>query len=178
MSLIYITGVEGAGKSVVCKALKSQGYDALGIDEAGLARRYYKHTWKLTNSLPAPLESSYEWYNEREWKIKSSDVLRIKQHSGTNPIFLCGITDNFKEIKDLVDKTFCLTLPENVVIQRIQARKNDTFGKNEAQLEYILKKHRLYEDDNQRAGSIMVDASMPLARVVDVILHDAGLTKS
>jgi len=171
MPLIYITGVEGSGKSTVSKYLNSKGYNALDIDDEGLAKRYYKNTWELTDNLPSTSEPTYDWYNEREWKMKPSDVLMIKQRSGTNLLFLCGITDNFKDIKDLVDKTICLSLPESIVIQRIQTRTNDDFGKIEAQLKYILKKHSSYEDDNERSGSIMIDASMPLSQVVDSILH-------
>ena len=35
------------------------------------------------------------------------------------------------------------------------------FGKNEAELEYILNKHQAYEETNKKADSIMIDASKP-----------------
>lgn len=170
MPTIYITGVEGAGKTRVCKYLRVQGYNALDIDDY-LARRYYKNTWKLSEDQASPLEMDFDWYNEREWKIKPSDLRLIKERAGGNLIFLCGIAENFKEINDIVDKTFCLTLPEDVVIQRAQTR-DDNFGKNEAQLKYILNKRQSYEEDNKRSGSIMIDAMMPLSKVVETILQN------
>ena len=37
MSLIYITGISGSGKSTVLRELAKQGYEAHGVDEEGYA---------------------------------------------------------------------------------------------------------------------------------------------
>lgn len=170
MPFIYITGVEGSGKTTICKALSAKGYTAIDIDEEGLSSRYDKDTWNRASALPPANQSSSTWYLEREWKIKPGELLKIKQPAQSEIVFVCGITDNFNEIKDIFDKIICLTLDEAAIRKRLATRTTNNFGKNAAELEYIFSKHEAYEEDNKDFGSIMVDASRSLAEVIDAIL--------
>jgi broad-specificity NMP kinase len=60
MPIVYVTGVEGSGKSTICDALVQSGYEAMDFDQEGLSTRYIKGSWKQTDNLPAPGEDSYE----------------------------------------------------------------------------------------------------------------------
>ena len=172
MQLIYVTGVEGSGKSTICKYIANNGYKAVDVDKIGLSRRYFKRTWKPTDNLPTSSNMSHGWFNDREWKIRPSDVQKLKDSSEVGNVFICGITENFDDIRQIADKVICLTLPRDIVIERILSRENNDFGKNETELEYILRKHQNYENTNKESGSIMIDASSPLSNVdKDILKH-------
>lgn len=173
MSLIYITGVEGSGKSTVAYELRRLGYEAIDVDSSKLSRRYIKGSWEASKNLPEPHESHVSWYQEREWKIKPADILRIKMEPGDKTVFLCGITENFVEIMPYFTKVICLVLHKAGVIERINSRVNNDFGKDPAQLEYILAKHRQYESLLAENGALMIDATKPLSEVVSEIVGKA-----
>jgi len=170
MPIIYITGVEGSGKSTISKALNKYGYSAIDIDEQGLSKRYLKGSWKLTKRLPNSGEISDTWYKEREWKVKPVDLGLIKKQAGAKPSFVCGITDNFNEICNIFDKVICLFLSQDDILLRLKTRTNNTFGKNAPEQHYILNKYLDYEAINRNFGSIMIDASQPLDMVLEAIL--------
>lgn len=172
MPIIYITGVEGSGKSTVCSALASRGFAALDIDKEGLSARFVKITGERLIGQPSAKQRTAEWYNDREWRLPVEDVVRLKRQTGQNTIFLAGITENFDEIKDLFTKIICLTLDEVTTIYRVAHRSDNEFGKTPVELARILDNRALYEQKNRDSGSIMVDASQQLPQVVDDILSN------
>ena len=174
MPIIYITGVEGSGKSTVCDVLASRGFMALDIDKEGLSARFVKMTGERLTGQPSDKERTAEWYNDREWRLPVEDVVRLKYQAGQNTIFLAGITENFDEIKDLFTKVICLTLDEDTTIYRVAHRLKNDFGKTPVELARILDNREVYEQKNRDSGSIMVDASRQLPEVVDNILSNVS----
>jgi len=169
MSLIYITGVEGAGKSTVCDELLDAGYSAIDLDTAELAQRYFKGSWQRPANLPPATSNTLAWYADREWKVKPLDVQHLRaQAVGEAILFVCGITDNF-------DQIICLTLDQPTVRERLAGRTDNNFGKTPGEREYILEKHQAYEAKNKEAGSIMLDAAQPVIQVVNRILVSVAL---
>ena len=57
MSLIFITGVAGSGKSAVCKELVARGFEAYDTDNDGMTAWVIKETDEKVN------QAKVEWAN-------------------------------------------------------------------------------------------------------------------
>ena len=174
MAIIYITGVEGSGKSTICKELMARGYAALDIDETGLSARYVKKTGERIKTLPPKDQLTAEWYDERERMLPASDIKRLGNQANRTLLFLCGVTENFDEIKDLFTKIICLTLDETTTIYRVTNRLHHGYGKTAVELSRILSNRAIYEQKNKDYGSTMIDASQSVSRVAEIIISNVS----
>ena len=82
--------------------------------------------------------------------------------------FFCGGSRNFLRFIDLFDRVFVLDVDLDTLNKRLAARPEDEFGGKSSERELIARLHATKQDVPKNAVSI--DASAPLARVVDEIL--------
>ncbi len=82
--------------------------------------------------------------------------------------FFCGGSRNFLRFIDLFDRVFVLDVGLDMLNKRLAARPEDEFGGKSSERELIARLHATKQDVPKNAVSI--DASAPLARVVDEIL--------
>lgn len=101
MSLFYITGISGSGKSAVRKELLRRGYAAYGIDEDGLSFFYHNETGEATPSNLTAAERTPEWRALHTWKVSSARVKELAQTAENRSVFLCGTAANDNEAWDL-----------------------------------------------------------------------------
>lgn len=168
MSLIYITGNAGTGKSTVCVELQERGYDA--YDEAGIAAWYDKTTGEKIEWPHTVEDRTRKWYSKHIFKMSRAKVEQLAEAARSKTIFLCGQTFHDHEVWDLFDKTIYLTLSQEILKQRLAARTNSLYGKAPDELADILGWHGSLIEIHRKHGAIMVDAAQPLGRIVDEIL--------
>ena len=87
--------------------------------------------------------------------------------------FFCGGSRNFAGHIDLFDEVFVLEVDVETLERRLDQRSMGEWGSEPAERELVLRLHRTREDV-PHAG-VVVDATRPLAEVVDTILRHAGL---
>lgn len=171
MSLYYITGATGTGKSTIRKVLQSKGYIAHDVDEDGFAAFYNKTTGKVEDRPTDHALRTKEWYANHEWRLSLKAVEILARDARSQDIFLCGIASNNEAVRSLFDRVFCLTLDTDALVNRILTRTNNDFGKAPDELKSILSWHKSFEARNEANGSIMIDASQPVDTITDFILN-------
>lgn len=170
MSLIFITGIAGSGKTAISKELAARGYEAYDTDKDGITGWFNKVSGERVQSPKADWSHrTAEWYSQHDWDTSLDAVKKLANQAKTKPIYLCGTSSNRQAVMKLCSLVIGLQVNEDVLRYRIATRKNP-FGKQPHELENILGWHRASEDADRQAGAIMVDANRPMAAVVDEIL--------
>jgi broad-specificity NMP kinase len=167
MSLIYVTGIETAGKTTVCKGLKRHGFEAYDIDE-GIAHFYNIRTGARSEWLASAEDRSEAWHQQNEYMMDREHVQRLAQQVHSKHIILCGTTQRDDVVLDLFDKVICLFLDEKRLKDRIAARGAGEFGYAPHEEQAILGWHKTSEGTYRKRGAHMIEASQP----VDVVLEE------
>lgn len=172
MTLIYITGIAGAGKSEVYKELKKRGHEVYGTDEDTLAGFYNNESGqRVGNPADVGETATTEWREHHTWQLPRSVIGDLKKKSSDKMVFLCGVASNEEEYLDLFDELFALVIDDETLLQRIATRTNNTFGKVAGELDQIKDWQASTPAYYAKYNYIQVDANRPVAQVVDDILE-------
>jgi gluconate kinase len=155
-----IDGASGTGKTTVANELQRRGYHAVHGDRE-LAYRGDPETGE-------PTEGGGFWY--WVWDVAKVEAL-VADHSEA-VTFFCGGSRNSHKFIDLLDDVFVLELDDlDVVMRRIAQRvavDPTDCGATQAERDIIVQQH---ETNAGVPDGRVVDASMPIERVVDEILR-------
>ncbi len=155
-----IEGVSGTGKTSVCKELRRRGFQAINGD-TDLAYQGDPETGEPTGEPPS------HWHHI--WDV---DRVRALVADHQEPLtFLCGGSRNFSKFQDLFDAVFVLEIDLDTLNRRLDQRPDDEFGAEQSERDLIVRLHRTKEDTPK--NGIPIDASAPLAHVVDEIVRQA-----
>lgn len=75
------------------------------------------------------------------------------------------------ELWDLFDIVIALTIDKETLKQRLASRTNNDVGKAPDELQTILKRQQTASEDYKKLGAVLVDATRPIATVVDEIVN-------
>jgi len=172
MSLLYVTGQPGTGKSAVRSELRARGYHARGVDEDGYAS-WVNRTAGTIDDFPNddPDLDFHAWYRAHEWILSAERIETLSREAAAmgQPVFLCGIAAGEDTVWHLFDKVLALVADVPTLTERIGARGNK-FGQAPEELAAILRWHVGYEARYRRFGAVIIDAERPLGSVIDDIL--------
>lgn len=167
-----IEGVSGTGKTSVAEELQRRGYHVLHGD------RELKYRGDPTTGEPViePVHAN-EWEKavwQQEHHLWDIDKVKsvIADHS-REVSFFCGGSRNFLKFIDLLDGVFVLEVNDITILFRRMdervARDPTDFGGKPEEKELVARLHRTKEDIPN--VGIVIDATQPLANVVDEILR-------
>jgi hypothetical protein len=166
-----IEGVSGSGKTTVATELQRRGYHAIHGDRE-LAYRGDPRT-----GLPIAPETetpTVDWISEHYiW-----DVEKVKAYvadKAESITFFCGGSRNFPQFIDLLDGVFVLDVDVDTMNRRIDERialDPTDFGATPEERDLIARRFASKADVPKTA--IGIDATVPVARVVDDILSKCG----
>lgn len=159
-----IEGVSGTGKTSVATELERRGYHVIHGDRV-LAYAGDPETGEpLYGSAKNP-DPAFA-HQHHLWDVKKVRSLAADQ---SHPIsFFCGGSRNFHQFIDLFDDVFVLQVDVETLKRRLASRPEDEFGGKPAERELVLRLHATREDLPE--GATIIDATRPLASVVDDIL--------
>jgi hypothetical protein len=155
-----IEGVSGTGKTSVCKELRRRGYYAINGDRE-LAYQGDPETGEPTGGLT---HENHIWHVGRVKAIVASQDEEMA--------FFCGGSRNFPKFIDLFDSVFVLEVDAGTLNRRLDKRAEGEWGGRRSERELIARLHRTGEDTPE--NGIIIDATAPITRVVDEILHRAA----
>lgn len=156
-----VEGVSGTGKTSVCHELRRRGHDAVNGD-TDLAYQGDPVTGAPTHGEPS------HW--NHVWDV---DAVRARVQDHSTPVtFFCGGSRNVAAFVDLLDGVFVLQIDLDTLNRRLDDRPADEFGASGPERDLVLRLHRTGEG-TPRHGMV-VDATRPLADVVDEIVRRAG----
>lgn len=170
MSLFYITGVPGTGKSTVQRELSLRGYEAYDIDDSRFGGPVNKATGESTTVPPIERRSA-EWFDQHEWRILRAAVEDLKKSSEGKTVYLCGTATTENLVWDIFDKVYYLNIDEETLKTRIANRKDNDFGKTGAELQLILDRYHLAQQQLGNLSVTIVDATQSIEEVLQAILQ-------
>ena len=154
---VLVTGMSGVGKSTVLTILASRGYRTVDLDDPG---------WSFEQAGP-------DGDLEQLWDEGRVDTL-LAAPTGT-PLVLSGCARNQGRFYDRLDAVLLLDVPEHVMLERIDGRTGNDFGKDPAQRARILADAAAVLPLLRRTSTAVVDATQSPEVVADVVAaHLAG----
>jgi gluconate kinase len=167
---ILIAGATGAGKSTIARELTNLGYTAYDSDNvSGLTR------WEDKNGNPVERLDNppADWFDHHNWNWNRQKMQELLTSYET--AFVCGSSSNMRDLFDLFDKIFLLRIDEPTLRDRLANRTSNDFGKHPHELVSILSWFDWFQKDLADRGAVVIDATQPVAQVVNQILgnlHD------
>ena len=163
-----IEGGSGTGKTAVCNELRRRGYQAINGDRE-LAYQGNPETGEPVGEI-----SGVAVHGHHLWRVDQVRALAADQREAVT--FFCGGSRNLAKFIDLFDAVFVLEVDLETLKRRLDQRPEDEWGGRRTERDLIEHLHQTREEIPP--GGIAVDATAPLARVVDDILRrvqSAGL---
>jgi gluconate kinase len=154
-----VEGVSGTGKTSVCTELQRRGYQAIHGDRE-LAYQGDPETGEPTDTHD---------HEHHIWRVDKVEAL-VADHEEAMTFF-CGGSRNFPKFLELFDGVFILEVDSGTLHRRLDERPDSEWGGEPVARELIEHLHRTREDIPR--DGISIDATAPLARVVDEILRRA-----
>jgi AAA domain len=150
MAAVLITGMSGVGKSTTLGELARRGYRVVDTDHDG---------W--SEQVPAADGAGHEqlW---REDRIRAL----LAGHTG-GPLFVSGCVANQGAFYPQFAAVVLLSLPEDVLLQRLHSRRTNDFGKRAWERARILRDLRTFEPLLRAGASEEIDMRAPVGEVAD-----------
>jgi hypothetical protein len=155
-----IDGVSCAGKTTVCGELQRRGYHVIHGDEE-LA---YWGDLKTGEPVNGSADKHRAWL----WNVEKVGVLVADQNYGAT--FFCGGSRNFNRFIGLFDEVFVLEIDLETLNRRLAARPETEWGGTAQEGESFARVQHATKV-GLPVNAILIDATAPLASVVDEILH-------
>jgi len=165
-----IEGGSGTGKTSVATELQRRGYHVVHGDRV-LAYPGDPRTGKRLDPLVVARHRADPDFVSRHhvWDV---DLVKALAADGTHPVtFFCGGSRNVRRFLGLFDAVFVLEVDFETLNRRLDGR-TDEWGSEPAERALILRQHATRE--NLPPDAIGIDATRPVARVVEDILARCG----
>jgi dephospho-CoA kinase len=150
MIRILITGMSGTGKSTLIEHLAARGHKAVDVDHA-----YY---------------SEYRDLGEgEEWAWREDRVERLLDTQDAPALFISGCARNMPRFYPRFDHIVLLAAPPDVLIERLNARTTNPYGKTAEQQAEVLHNRRTVEPLLRARATLELDATAPLEELLTAL---------
>ena len=172
VTLVWVTGNSGVGKSTVCDLLKNRGELAVDADWDGFSRWVDRTSGQSVTDPPYPVPAG--WLERFAWMISRGEVAALAARAHDKTAFLCGSAENETDVWDLFDLVICLVADDATIKHRLETRTSNTFGKHPEEMAAALAQNADAEATYRRLGATIIDATQPPAKVADATLATAA----
>jgi dephospho-CoA kinase len=156
MLRILVTGMSGTGKSSALEGLRSRGYVTVDTDT---------DEWSQWETLA---DGTLDWI----WNETAMGSLLTMPHE--TPLFVAGCKTNQGGFYPFFDHIVLLSAPVEVLLERVAKRTNNSYGKSLHERQQIIDYVETVEPRLRRSATMEIDASAPLAAVVDQLARLAS----
>jgi hypothetical protein len=175
VSLVWVTGNSGTGKSTACGLLAGRGELAAEADWDGYSHWADRATGQVVADPPDPVPAG--WLYRYGWRISRAEVAALAARARDRTAFLCGSAENEADVRDLFDLVICLVADGQTLRDRLAARTSNAFGQHPEELAAVLDGNDGYEPAYRRRGAVIIDSRRPPAEVADAILAAAAAAR-
>lgn len=171
MSLIYIKGTPGTGKSTLRKELEAAGFEAHDADDKDMGGPFNLATRKR---VVYPESPSAEWFSRHQYWIIPEAVagLQKKAREDESTIFLVGTGHNEPDILGYVDHIFFLDATKAEVLKRVAERTNSDYGHAPHEQVEIAEKYDRDLAYLERPGVVRINAMLPVQQVLAQVIDE------
>ena len=143
---VLVTGMSGTGKSTALNELRSLGFQVIDTDEPG---------WT-------------EWSDREEGYVWREDRIRELLAGEEGPaLYVSGTVSNQSRFYGYFDAVVLLSVPVDVLLNRIESRTTNPYGKTAEQRELILRDLAEVEPLLRKTCTHEIDGAQPLGVVVE-----------
>ena len=142
-----MTGMSGTGKSTALAALGRRGFRVVDTDSP---------TWS-------------EWAQD-EWLWREDRIADLLAAEDERPLFVSGCMSNQGKFYDRFDAVVLLSAPLEVILERVDRRTTNDYGKAARERKLIALHLRTVEPLLRATCTHELDASRPLDEVVDALV--------
>ena len=146
-----MTGMSGTGKSTALVELGRRGFRVVDTDSP---------TWS-------------EWAQD-EWLWREDRIADLLAAEDERPLFVSGCMSNQGKFYDRFNAVVLLSAPAEVILDRIENRTTNDYGKTSGERALVLHHLATVEPRLRATCTHEVDASRPLEEVVDALIAIAG----
>ena len=144
MAKVLVTGMSGTGKSSVLRVLADRGHRAVDTDT---------DEWR-------------EWVGDG-WNWREDAIAALLEGHEQGHLFLAGCHTNQGRFYDRLDGVVLLSAPAAVLLERIDARDDNPYGKSDDERTLVLRHLAEVEPLLRATATDELDATAPLADVAD-----------
>jgi len=157
MTAVLVTGMSGTGKATVLAELARRGHRVVDTDDGG---------W--CEDVPHPDRGS-----ERLWREDRISALLAEPVDGA--LFVSGCVANQGRFYPRFDAIVLLSVPEDVLLDRVASRRTNDYGKTDAERALILGDLRAVEPLLRAGATAEIDTRKPVHEVADLLESIAGV---
>lgn len=150
---ILVTGMSGTGKSAVLVELCRCGYRVQDTDDPG---------WREYRAHPAPRDELHRG----EWFWVEERITRLLDSDDGRSLFVEGCSTNQSMFYDRFDAVVLLSAPQDVILDRVERRTTNDYGKSPLERAMILDDLENIEPLLRASCTHELDSSRPLDEVV------------
>lgn len=160
MVTFLVTGNPGSGKTALSLELTRRGVAA--VDGDVLAG------WESQAGEPVvqPDDASDGWLSSHRWVWVRERLLALVERYEHGVVFVCGIAMNQRDMLDLFDAVFLLSIDERTQVARLEASGD----RNTFEREQVVRGRPFLEAEMRAVGARVVDGEQPTVRIADVVL--------
>src|SRR5436305_3629534 len=146
---VLVTGMSGTGKSSALVELERRGYRVVDTDST---------EWS-------------EWAPDTdEWLWREDRMAELLAEDGEPTLFVSGCMSNQGKFYDRFDAIVLLSAPAEVTLERVDRRTTNDYGKTARERDLILTHLETVEPLLRAGATHEVDASRPVAEIVDALI--------
>ena len=148
---VLVTGISGAGKSSALAGLADLGHRVVDTDTD-----QWSHWVTDTDGLP-------------DWVWREDAITDLLEGHRGGALFVAGCKTNQGAFYPLFEHVALLSAPTAVLLERIDARVTNSYGRTDEERRSILLAIESVEPLLRSSATVVLDASRPLAEVVHAL---------
>lgn len=165
-SAFLITGLGGSGKSTLERVFRQDDtFVTYDIDDG-----YGEWRDRQTGSPVEYVPNDSAWNARSTWALRR-ELLKEQIHESAKRVLVFGMTNDLDQHADLFSKIFILEYPDEQTIRNRLAGREEGFGKNEPEIQRILRDYLPYQSVMRQLGGIAIDCTLPIEEIVGIIRH-------
>ncbi len=154
MARVLVTGMSGTGKSTAVGELAGRGFRVVDVDSSDLI------TWDAGADDGAG-----------EWLWREDRMAGLLAEAGGGVLYVAGCASNQGRFYERFEAIVLLSAPVEVLLQRVESRTTNDYGKQPDERERIVSDLERFESRLRATSTHELDATRPVAEIVDALVE-------